>query len=71
MRFRCYTAAMFAYLPLVDEGTRIAIDPIGRRAEAHRDGLGLALTYDVHRGCTRGDQDAAVKDVLALLRSFR
>jgi hypothetical protein len=71
VRFRCYTAAMFAYLPWADEGTRVAINVASRRAEAFRGGLGLALTYDVHRGCTSTDHRKAMQEVLSLLESFR
>ena len=71
LRFRCYTAAMFAYLPWAEEGNRIVINTIRRRAEAYRNGIGLAFTYDVHRGCGPSDHSTARKDVLQLLRSFR
>jgi hypothetical protein len=62
---------MFAYLPWAHEGNRIAINPTLRRAEAYRNGIGLAFTYDVHRGCAPADHRAAERDVLSLLRSFR
>ena len=71
VRFRCYTAAMFAYLPLTDEGTRITVDTARRLAEAHRNGLGLALTYDIHQGCVAADHQKAAEDVVKLLKSFR
>jgi hypothetical protein len=69
--FRCYTAAMFAYLPWAEEQARIAVDPARRAAEAYRGGLGLAFTYDVHAGCRLDDYRQASEDILALLKSFR
>jgi hypothetical protein len=71
VRFRCYTAAMFAYLPWTDQGTRITIDRASRRAEAYRNGVGLALTYDIHQGCAPADHRKATEEVLQLLKSFR
>jgi hypothetical protein len=71
VRFRCYTAAMFAYLPLTDYGTRITIDPASHRAEAYRNGVGLAFTYDIHRGCGLADHRKATEDVVKLLQSFK
>jgi hypothetical protein len=71
LRFRCYTAAMFAYLPSGDQGSRIVVDARSRRAEVHRHRLALAFIYDVHRGCVPDDHRKAATDILALLRSFR
>jgi hypothetical protein len=69
--FRCYTAAMFVYLPWAEERARIDVDPARRTAEAYRGGLGLAFTYDVHAGCRSDDYRQASEDILALLNSFR
>jgi hypothetical protein len=71
VRFGCYTGAMFAFLPWADEGTRVVLDPAIRRAEAYRDGIGLAFTYDPHRGCGPGDDRQAATEIVALLKSFQ
>ena len=70
VRFGCHTGAMFAFLPWADEGTRVVLNPVLRRAEAYRDGIGLAFTYDVHRGCGPGEKQQARTQIVALLKSF-
>jgi hypothetical protein len=70
VRFGCHTGAMFAFLPWADEGTRVVLNPTLRRAEAYRDGIGLAFTYDVHRGCGPGETQQARTQIVALLKSF-